>query len=385
MRIMGRLLARADIHYVTWAFFDHGKKADGLIHDQSSLNVNDFKQMFGRDIRPAIEPSAKFIADKSVFVILDACASGSYAEAAIGDELLPKNMAVLATTGSTCRSSLVVVSDDVGLVHRGTSGPDYRRQPSPMVQRLLDIIAYEACDPPISALPKILRERYAASSAFEACYFCKGTALNLRHFFAGRIPTEQEVSVVDGPVKMSEILRPLPLGGPIFDDASGRTECVRVRRDSSDPRTEVRVEVISHGKLGDKGDGGNSESEQKVLADIQTVRRGAETGHRAGPPLHELIAAIARDDRVSRLCSNDWPPDWRKIVDEIAEAVVKVSDVWKTNVTTLFPLVPCWRMLKLPEWKAIINRAGGIEGEDGENEDGENEGGEPEGERESTE
>jgi hypothetical protein len=250
--------------------------------------------------------------------------------------------------------SLIVVSDDHGLVHRGLSDAFYRMQTSPFVKRLLNVIAYEQCNPLLSDLPNILHQRYATSKSFEArfharCSEGRPCLLTLRDFFELPIDPMSEFSVVDGDFAASLILPPLPRAGPIFDDIAARADCVRVREYSPG-----MVEIASYGMLAEPG---GLQGESKVLTEVRSRTKASDPGDWAPPPLVDLVNAVLADDEVTKLPKAAITKNWEEEVRKIGSLFMEVTECRKTEIFDLYPILPYWPNLGLEAWRSVINRA----------------------------
>jgi hypothetical protein len=168
----------------------------------------------------------------------------------------PQRMCMLTSCPDLWTTSLVIVSDDTSLLYADLSvdPPVHcRYQAPPMIRRLLDLVAFQHCNPLLSKLPGILTHGQVVPGFQPGCIGkMKGKrscGLRLRDFFGESVGPTCSVRSIEvrrrdqiSSYSLRRILAPMPEAGPVFDDSP---------RDSSSTST-------SHGPVGVSADAGDS-------------------------------------------------------------------------------------------------------------------------------
>jgi hypothetical protein len=333
------LLEIKGVDHITWVYLDHGT-SENLTMDEGKLSVTNFHRMF----------PVEAIRGKSVLVVLDSCRSGGYAEEVLNTSGCASTIHLLTSSPRDCTRSLVILSEVEGLIENGDrDGVEirYKIQTSMMIRRLMQLLAYESCNPPLSEIPGILHGAYPHSSGFEAGWWHKGEGgkATLREFFPGPFRAGSQVPVKDGPVSPERCLPPMPSIGPLFDDFSDGADAVKVWGIMDLDRPVV--EVLGYCRLPDG----------PVLRDLKPATRGSmDDTARPRAAVRAIVEKALQDPRV---CVHTPVPTKlsRENLGRVYDCVIGFVDIWETEISELVRLVPLWQYLRDDEWREVLGDA----------------------------
>jgi hypothetical protein len=246
---------RTDLDGIVWFFLDHVNRNPVMLVDGAML-MSSF-------LLSLKQPKWS---SKNVLVILDSYSSGAFAKSAMlpdrGDEYhcgAPARTLILTSSPTVCRTSSVIISDDISLLNTYTDpnsgvSVNYSIQSSMMMRQLLHLIAYTDENPELTDLADLLNGDF--SRGFKAeCHKNDVifAGLHLRDFFGGSVNPDKLVSIGDEEYAFRLILPPVSPGG-LFDDFAVCGGCVDDEEDDFCFVEVIRgenggVEVIDVGKL----------------------------------------------------------------------------------------------------------------------------------------